>query len=36
MSMRRKNELEANPNATTGADKLALNLPLLGLIKVPG
>lgn len=36
MSMRRTNELESNPNAMTGSDKLALSLPLLGLIMVPG
>jgi hypothetical protein len=36
MSTRRKNELTSNPNAITGSDKLALSLPLLGLIKVPG
>jgi hypothetical protein len=36
MSMRRTSELESNPNAITGSDKLALSLPLLGLIKVPG
>ncbi len=36
MSLRHKSELATNPDAMRGQNQLALSLPLLGLIQVPG
>jgi hypothetical protein len=36
MSLRRTSEFHSNPKPMTAANSLALSLPLLGLIQVPG